>query len=119
MARGVMDQLIATGKVRRGQLGIGIQPLTPDQAASLRRKDAGGVGVATVAPQSPAARAGLRPGDAIVALEGEPVRDGNTLRNRIASTPPGTKVTLTIIRQGEEQQIEATLGEYTPPKRAG
>ena len=119
MARSVLDQLVATGKVRRGQLGVAVQPLTPDQAARLGRKDTAGVVIESVARQSPAERAGLRPGDAIVAFEGESVRDGNTLRNRIASTAPGTEATLTIVRGGKEQQIRVTLGEYVPQKRSG
>jgi serine protease Do len=119
MARNVMDQLIATGKVRRGQLGIMIEPVTPEKVASLGLKEPGGVLVAAVAPNSPAARARLRPGDVIIAFQGQPVTDGNTLRNRIASTPPGTRVKLTIARDGREQDVEVTLGEYEAPRRTG
>jgi S1-C subfamily serine protease len=118
MARNVLDQLIQNGKVRRGQLGVGIEPLTPEKAAKLGTKDSSGVVIGSVAQQSPAARAGLRPGDVIVAFQGEPVRDGNTLRNRIASTLPGTQVKLTIVRDGQERELDATLGEYAPEKRA-
>ena len=63
-----------------------------------------------------AARAGIRQGNVIVAFNGEPVTDGNTLRNRVASTPPGTKVKLTIFHDQREQQLEVTLGEYAPAK---
>ena len=119
MARNVMDQLIAKGKVQRGQLGVAIQPLTPDKAASLRKEQVNGVLIASVAPNTPAGRAGLKAGDVITKFEGQPVDDGNTLRNRIASTPPDTTVRLTIWRDGREQELQATLGEYQPPKRSG
>jgi serine protease Do len=119
MARTVLEQLIANGKVRRGQLGVAIQPITPDQAANLGLKEPRGVVVASVAPQGSAARAGLRAGDVIVGFQGQPVTDGNTLRNRIASTAPGSAVKLSILRNREERQLEVTLGEYLPQKRAG
>jgi Do/DeqQ family serine protease len=119
MARTVMEQLLANGKVRRGQLGVAIQPVTPDQAAKLGLTGPKGVVIASVAPQGAAARAGLRPDDIIVAFQGDQVSDGNTLRNRIASTAPGSTVKLTILRNGEERQLEVTLGEYVPQKRAG
>jgi serine protease Do len=105
--------------VRRGQLGVAIQPVTPEQAAELGLKEPKGVVIASIAPQGPAARAGLRAADVIVAFQGEAVTDGNTLRNRIASTAPGTAVKLTIMRDRQERQIDVTLGEYEPQKRAG
>jgi serine protease Do len=119
MARNVMEQLIANGKVHRGQLGVMIQPVPPDKAASLGLKQPGGVLIAAVPPNSPAARAGLRKGDVVTAFQGQPVTDGNTLRNRVASTSPGTTVKLTISRDRREQEIEATLGEYQPPQQSG
>jgi Do/DeqQ family serine protease len=112
MARTVMDQLIKNGKVRRGQLGVSIQPMTPELASKLGLKEARGVVVNGVGATSPAARAGIRPGDVIVGLNGEPVTDGNTLRNRVASTAPDSQVNVTILRDGREQQVQVTLGEY-------
>jgi serine protease Do len=119
MARTVMDQLINGGKVRRGQLGIAIQPVTAEQAEKLGLKEPQGVLVASIAPNSSAARAGLRPGDVITAFEGQPVTDGNTLRNRIASTSPGTQVKLTILRDQRTAEVQVTLGEYELQKRTG
>jgi len=112
MARSVMDQLVKNGKVRRGQLGIAIQPVTPDLAAKLGLPDTRGVVVNAVAPNGAAAQAGVRAGDVIAEFNGEQVTDGNTLRNRVASTPPGTQVTLTVIRDGKQQQLQTALGEY-------
>jgi serine protease Do len=114
MAKTVMAQLEKGGKVRRGQLGVTIQPVTSDMAAALGLKEARGVLVSGVAPGSPAERAGIKTGDVILALNGQPVNDGNELRNRVAGNPPGTEVTLTIFRDGKEQQVKATLGELTP-----
>jgi len=119
MARTVTDQLINGGKVRRGQLGIAIQPLTAEQVEKLGLKEARGVVVASVAASSPAARAGLRPGDVITAFEGQPVTDGNTLRNRIASTSPGRQVKLTVVRDRRTEEIQVILGEYELQKRTG
>jgi serine protease Do len=114
MARSVMEQLIKNGKVERGHLGISIQPLTPEIASSLGLSEARGVIVNSVTPNSAAARAGIRRGDVIVAFNGESVVDGNSLRNQVAGTRPGTEVKLTIMRDKQEQQVRATLGEYRP-----
>jgi len=112
MAKSVMEQLLKTGKVERGQLGVGIQKVTSDIAASLGLQNVQGVIVNSVLPNSPADRAGLRQGDIITAFNGSRVVDSNELRNRVASTAPGTVVTLTVLRDGREQQLRATLGEF-------
>jgi S1-C subfamily serine protease len=70
--------------------------------------------VADATSNGPAARAGVRRGDVITAFDGKPVEDGNELRNRVASTAPGTQAALTVIRDRHEQQIQVTLGEYQP-----
>ncbi len=114
MARNVMDQLLKSGKVRRGQLGVSIQPMTAELAANFGLKEVRGVLVNAVAPNGPAAKAGVRQGDVILAFNGTPVSDGNTLRNYVASTTPGSTVTLTILRDGREQQLQVALGEYVP-----
>jgi serine protease Do len=118
MARNVMDQLLKTGKVHRGQLGVGIQPMTPELAQQFGLNETRGVLVNTVAESGPAAKAGIRRGDVIVAFDGKPVTDGNTLRNQIAGTAPGTQVKLKIVRDKREQEIPVTLGEYQPQTEA-
>src|SRR5206468_964490 len=102
MAKTVMAQLSKGGKVHRGQLGVAIQPMTSDIAAKLGMKELRVVLVSGVTPASPAERAGLRTGDVITAINGQPINDSNELRNRVASTAPGTDVTLTVIRNGKE-----------------
>ena len=111
MAKTVMDQLTRTGKVRRGMLGVTIQPLTSDLASSLGLSEVRGALVSSVRPDSPAERAGVRRGDVIVAFNGRPVTDSNSLRNEVASTQPGTEVTLAISRDNREQQVRVTLAE--------
>ena len=109
MARNVMTQLIEHGEVRRGRLGVTIQGITPALAESLGLNGTTGALVGDVEDDSPAAKAGLRRGDVITAINGEAVKDSNVLRNEIASLQPGTSVKLTIRRDGKEQVLNATL----------
>jgi Do/DeqQ family serine protease len=111
MAREVMEQLKTDGHVRRGKLGISVQSVNADLADSLNLPGAAGALVSGVEPGSPAEDAGLEQGDVITALNGEKVADSNALRNRIASTRPGTKVTLEVLRDGREHRLQATLAE--------
>lgn len=114
MARNVMDQLIRIGRVRRGQLGIVAQKITSDVASNLGLKEVRGVLVSQVQPGSPAEKAGIKRGDIIISLNGVPTDDPNTFRNQVASTPPGTEVMMAVRRGGQEQQVSAALGEFTP-----
>jgi Do/DeqQ family serine protease len=118
MARTVLEQLIRTGKVRRGQLGITVLKIPSEEASKLGVVQGPGVVVYDVQAGSGADRAGLRKGDIITALNGVAITDPNTFRNMIAASAPGTEVTLTVKRGGSEQQLRATLGEFTPqPER--
>jgi S1-C subfamily serine protease len=95
-------------------LGVGIQALTSDLASALGLKDVRGVLVNSVTPGGPGERAGLKTGDVIVKLTGKDVNDSNALRNAVAAAAPGTEVTLTIERNGMQQDIRAKLGDLTP-----
>jgi Do/DeqQ family serine protease len=117
MARAVLDQLIKDGKVRRGHLGIVVQPVTEDIATNLGLSSARGVIVSQIQPDSAAERAGLKQGDVILALNGNPVSNPNSFRNDIAGTPPGQTVMLRIWRDGNEQELRPTLGEFIPEQR--
>jgi Do/DeqQ family serine protease len=110
MARDVMDQLIRYGHVRRGQIGVAIQDLTPDLARALGTARTEGALVARVEPDSPAERAGLRSSDLIVAVNGTPIHDAADLRNRIGLTPVGDEVTLSVDRGGVERQVPVRIG---------
>lgn len=117
MARTVVEQLIRSGNVKRGQLGVTVLKIPSEPATELGVTEGPGVVVYQVQPGGAAQRAGLRQGDIITALNGEAVGDPNTFRNKIAATAPGTEVTLTVKRDGQEQQVRATLGEFTPQGR--
>jgi Do/DeqQ family serine protease len=113
MTRTVTEQLINGGKVRRGQLGVYVQAVTEEIAKSMGLKDARGVIVGSVQKGSAAESAGVKRNDVITAINGQQVNDANELRNIVAATQPGSQVTLTIVRDGGEQQIKVTLGELS------
>jgi Do/DeqQ family serine protease len=117
MARNVMEQLVENGKVRRGQLGVIVQPVTPDEAKRAGRADNRGVLVRDVVDGGPAERAGVRAGDIVTAFNGTPIDDSNSLRIQVAGAQPGAAVSLTIWRDGKEQQVRVTLAELPPPQR--
>lgn len=110
VAMRVADQLIATGHVRRGELGIYIQPVDQGLADSFGLPEPEGALVSSVNPGSPAQAAGIKPGDVIIALNGHKVENSSDLPVRIASLMPGSKVNLTIWRNHAEQHLIATLG---------
>jgi serine protease Do len=111
MAKHVMDQLIATGTVRRAKLGVTVQGITPDLATSLGLSSTRGALVSGVEEGSPAAKAGLRQGDVITSYNGRNVEDSNQLRNSVASTKPGASVSLQVLRNGRTETLQATVGE--------
>lgn len=114
MARTVMESLAREGRVRRGQLGIVVGSVTSEIAQKLGLSNQNGVFVAEVQAGSAAERAGIRPGDVITAINGTPVNDPNPFRNMVAAAGPGAEVTLSVLRDGREQQVRASLGEFTP-----
>lgn len=111
MAKAVMDNLIKKGKVVRGWLGVSIQPVTPDLAKQFNITDDKGALVGDVFEDSPAEKAGLQRGDVITEYDGKDVVDPSSLRNSVAGTPPGKKVTLKIVRDGKSQKVDITIAE--------
>ncbi|MDE3156060.1 MAG: DegQ family serine endoprotease [Acidobacteriota bacterium] len=109
MARNVMTQLIDTGHVRRGLLGVTVQGVTADLASSLGLPAVQGAIVDKVEPDSAGAQAGLEQGDVITSFNGRPVTDGNELRNAVAGTLPGTQVSIGYVRDGKTHTASATL----------
>jgi Do/DeqQ family serine protease len=112
MAKNVLEQILKEGKVRRGMLGINIQNLTDEVAQSLDLKDVKGVLVSNVRPGSAADKAGIKRGDIITAINDEKIEDGNTLRNKVAGTLPGTQIKVTVLRDGKEQEFSPVLDEF-------
>ncbi len=111
MAKSIKTQLINKGKVVRGWLGVVIQDIDEDLAKSFNLKSAEGALVSEVSPDSPADKGGIRQGDVITALNGKKVENVDDLRNRIALTSPGTRVTLDILRNGKLKRLQVTIGE--------
>ena len=111
MARNVMTQLIDHGSVRRGMIGVTIQPVTADIARSLGLSDVRGALVNSVNAGGPADAAGIRQGDVITALNGETVKDSNALRNEVSQMMPGTETKLTLLRDGKEETVTVKLAE--------
>ena len=96
---------------------VSVQAVTSDMAASLGLKHVGGLIVGSVMPGSAADRAGLKRDDVIQSFNGQPVNDANSLRNRVADTPPGSKVTLVAVRDGSERSFTVTLDDAAAGKR--
>jgi Do/DeqQ family serine protease len=111
MAKAVMDQLLKTGKVRRGMLGVTIQGIDADLAASLNLPAARGAIVTSVSAGGPADKAGIKRGDVITAINNQSVADNNAARNEIAKLAPGSSATVTFVRNGHEQTTQVTLAE--------
>lgn len=113
-ARAIYTQLLKTGKVQRGYLGIMMQELDPDLADSMGAKDKTGAVVLEVKPNTPATGI-LEVNDIIVGVNGQPVKGSHDVMNRVAAIAPGDKVKLSIIRQEKEKNVEIKLG--TRPSR--
>ena len=111
MAKEVMKQLIAGGKVVRGWLGIVIQDLTDELAAGFGVQPRSGVLVADVMKESPAEAAGLKPGDIIAEFAGDPVREVPDLQRKVAAIPPGQPAALGVIRERQRVKLEVKIGE--------
>lgn len=111
MAKQIMEQLLVRGKVTRGWLGVGIQPVTADLAAKFGVNESEGVLVNEVFDSDPAARAGIKPGDIITKVDGKPVETPNMLSRLIASLPPGATAKVEVIRDGRRQLLPVPLSE--------
>jgi serine protease Do len=105
----VVTSLKETGTVTRGYMGVNIQPVTADLAESLGLKEAKGALVADVQPDTPAAKAGIKSGDVVLAVNGTAIKDARELSRRVSMINPGTVVKLTIMREGKERTVDITL----------
>jgi len=115
-ARNVMDDIVKTGSVRRGWLGIEPQDVTPELARAFGLPaDTRGVVIAGVMRDGPAGKAGLRVGDIVQTVKGAPVQDTVSMLRLIAALPPGEKATLKILREGKPREVAVTVG--TRPAR--
>ncbi len=115
----IADSLIKSGTVTRGYLGVNIQPVTPDIANSLGLTSVKGALVSqAIGNDSPGAKAGVKAGDVITAVDGEQIDDAKSLSRVIGSKPPGTTVQLTIWRDGKSMTLSVTLGTLNDKAQA-
>jgi serine protease Do len=106
-----VDELIRTGKVSHGRIGIGVSDVTPENAKFFDETNASGAVVTQVEPDSPAQKAGLQIGDVITAINGEKVADAGELQVKVGEDKPGTRLELTVLRNGKTESIPVTLTE--------
>jgi serine protease Do len=111
LAKSVLPQLRASGKVSRGWLGVVIQPVTEEVARSLELGSKQGALVSDLDPTGPAAKAGVQRYDVIVGFGGQPVHEMEELPKLVASAPVGSKAELMVIRKGKERKLSVQLGE--------
>ncbi|MFQ5839749.1 MAG: DegQ family serine endoprotease [Candidatus Methylomirabilales bacterium] len=111
LAKIILFDLKERGQVVRGWLGVAIQDVTPEIARTLEMEKAEGALVAEVVPGSPAAAAGLKQGDVIIGFNGRRVKSSQELPRLVAATPPGTKSTVTILRDGRDRTLGVKIGQ--------
>jgi serine protease DegQ len=119
LARQVMEQIVRTGSVTRGWIGVEVQDITADIAESFKLPSANGALIAGVVRGAPAEKAGVKPGDILLAVDANPVLDSNSMLNLIAALEPGKDATLKILRNRNEMQIKVNVGKRPKPTRRG
>ena len=118
LALEVMKSIIEHGQVIRGWLGIEVQPLSQELAESFGMKDRPGIVVAGIFREGPAAKAGLQLGDVILSINGEPAGDGRKSMNQVARIKPNEKITIEVMRNGQQLKLIAEVGLRPPPAPA-
>jgi serine protease Do len=118
MARKIYTELSTKGKVTRGWLGVSIQPLTSDLATSFGAKDTKGVLISDVVPDSPAGKAGLKPGDILLEFEGKKTETPSDLQRAVGLTSPGHEAKVKVWREGGERSMEVRIGEAPDEREA-
>jgi serine protease Do len=115
IVRSVYEQIRKFGRVRRGEIGVRIQSLTPVLATGLGLKQDRGAILADVLPESPAARAGLLPGDVVVMLDTKPIENGRQLQVNLYRRAIGESVLLEVLRKGQLSKVSVTIAERFDP----
>src|SRR6267142_2130288 len=116
-AKQVMEQIIETGSVTRGWIGVEAQEITPEIADSFRLPTTNGVLIAGVLRGGPAEKAGLKPGDILVAIEGKPVKDPNSMLNLVAALVPGKTASLRFRRDNKDAEVQVAVGKRPTQQR--
>ena len=115
LAKSVTTELIKSGKIEHGYLGVSIEDVTPQNASFFKLSEATGAIISQVTPDAPGAKAGLQGGDVVVSLNGRKVLDSSSLQTAVAEHTPGTTMEVGILRNGAPQTIHVTLGTYHAP----
>jgi serine protease Do len=118
VAMDIQQQLRASGKVTRGRIGVGIQPVTKEMAESFGLPKAAGALVNAVEPGSPAEKGGLQVSDVILRFEGKPVNSADDLVRFVGNTKPGSKVQLQVWRAKGQRELTVTIGEMPDERTA-
>ena len=116
VAKQIMEQIIRTGGVTRGWIGVEVQDMTPELAESFKRPTTSGALIAGVLKGGPADRAGVKPGDIIVGVGGKEVTDSSGMLNLVAALPPGNMATITVMRNQNKKAIEIKVGKRPKPQ---
>lgn len=116
-AKTVMESIIKSGHVVRGWIGVESQEITPELAHSFGLQRDSGAIIAGVVRNGPADKAGMKPGDILVSVDGKPVRDTNEMLNLIAQLQPGGKATMRVLRKNRESELAITVGKRPVPKK--
>ncbi len=116
-AKQVMEQIIQTGSVTRGWIGVEAEEVTPELADSFRLGTTGGVLLRGILRGGPADRAGLKPGDFLLAIEGSPVKDPTSMLNLVAALAPGKTAKMRLRRDSKDIEVEIVVGKRPTPQR--
>ncbi len=117
-AKTVMEAIISHGQVVRGWIGVEPQDITPELAESFGLGKKTGAIIAGVLKGGPADRAGMRPGDILVSIDGKPVADTTEMLNVIAQLTPGQEIAMTVLRKSQETRLNITVGKRPPPPKS-
>tara|TARA_R110002073_G_scaffold286193_2_gene450714 strand:- start:552 stop:1691 length:1140 start_codon:yes stop_codon:yes gene_type:complete len=111
IAKQIMEQIIQSGSVTRGWLGVSMQDMTQELAESFKLESPSGSLIAGVLRDGPADRAGIKPGDILIAVEDKPVKDSFDMLNLVAALPPGDNITLSVIRNQKKLSVQVEVGK--------
>ena len=115
-AKKTMEQIIQTGSVTRGWIGAGVQELTPELAETFKLGETKGVLITEVIRNSPAAQAGVKTGDILIAIDGQPVGDWSTMLETVSNLPPGKMVMAKLMRDGVAISLQLKIGKRPKPR---
>jgi len=119
LARHVMEEIIQTGTVTRGWIGVEVQDITPEQAESLKQPLSKGVLISGVVRGGPAEKAGVNPGDILLEVNGRAVEDSSAMLNLVAEAQPGKDANLTLLRNGKQLSVKLLVGKRPAPRPRG